>query len=1345
MTTDDQAPMTPERYDLVFEWFNRLLEAPADELKGLLAEAEGVDANLRGELESLLAVHDTDVAPVADAVEAAASTWAEHADGLAQLGRYRIIRKLADGGMGTVYLAEQDRPRRQVALKVIRGGLASPDAIARFELEAELLGTLEHPGIATIHEAGTEDTPLGPLPFFAMEYVDGLPLDEHAEALPVPEKLELLALVCGAVQHAHQKGIVHRDLKPANVLVDGTGQPKVLDFGVARLQSSDARTLTQQGQIVGTLPYMSPEQVRGDPAAIDTRADVYALGALGYTLLAGRPPHRLEGLPITAAASTILDTAPRRLGAEDPRLRGDVETIISKALEKEPERRYASAEALADDLRRYLADEPIAARPPSALYVLGKFTRRHRTTVTAAVLLTIALLWGLISTTRSAAREARQRARADRVAEQATHEAYRAQIGAASAALQVPDLQGARLALEAVSPEHRSWEWRHLHARLDDSVATLASVDAPERGYLLDVRPTSDEFITLHGGHAEKGPTLLVRGRSKGASSTEHTLAAGLWALGPRAKRLARLQGGALFVHEGGDVKGRAMELGATVLALHGFDAMAKHLLVVVTEEEVSSWVRSSLCLVQVDTGVIAGRWTPRDQVDVVVLAFDASGQRFAVGHGEDLLLYTVGQDEPQTLGGHAGGVKSAAFAPQTNRLCTMDGAGTLRLFALPDGHELERHRGARDEQGPLAFSGDGHTVAVASRDGTLRLFDAETLRERARLAGTSTAEASCAPRFLDYVQEVVTARRDGTVQVFSTASPGEYGVLTAHDGGATSVAWGPGGQLATVGRDGFLRTWEAEAQRPLRTVDLGLDRLPMGGRLVEDVRFAGTDRIEVLAISSAGRTRLTFDADTLQQVASAAAPVGVAQLESGSAQGDVLVRTPGGRVYLSRRDQQEPPLWSVVVIGPDGTEVLRSGPERPLAAAVSTTDDFVRVLLDDGRLDTFSTAGLIAHRVVSRYNPRGLALVGGGARWLLRTADATLLLFDPQRDLPLLALRGHHADVRDVAVSPDGETIASVSDDGTLRLWTTKGGGAVTRYRRAHPAPEEATAPVPVAGPTTLAKELTIQLESTGAAPRRQFAFEASDSSHLLDVAESGTLTMALGGMRMKPTAVPPRTVTLRCGASSISAGLLTMPLEVRAFQLPKHPMMARMQRKTPGLEQVTGAKLTLRASLDGRSRELVLSGSTLDPAARSRILEIVDEAVSDVLIPLPQEPLGIGGKWRVVETARMMGVDVQSVRIFEVVAFEDAGVRLRVTRERRAPDQDIEATGAATSTRMTLTDFTATAEGEAVWRPGLPALHSLSWKATQHVGASIEANGMKQSVTLDLEGSLRASLKEE
>ena len=337
-----------------------------------------------------------------------------------KIGHYRIFRLVGEGGMGSVYLAEQENPHRIVALKVIKPGFVSADLLRRFEQEAHALGRLQHPGIAQIYEAGMADSGFGSQPYFAMEYIAGQTLIEYVEEhhLDVRARLELMAKVCDAVNHAHQRGIIHRDLKPGNILVDQTGQPKILDFGLARVTDSDVEmTRTDLGQLLGTLPYMSPEQVQPDPAELDIRSDVYALGVILYELLAGKLPHDMRQMALPEIVQTIRDVDPISLGSLKRIYRGDIETIAAKALEKDKTRRYASAAELAADIRRYLADEPIVARPPTTNYQLQKFARRHKALVGGVAAVVLALSVGVVVSTWQLVRARRAEASAKAVSD----------------------------------------------------------------------------------------------------------------------------------------------------------------------------------------------------------------------------------------------------------------------------------------------------------------------------------------------------------------------------------------------------------------------------------------------------------------------------------------------------------------------------------------------------------------------------------------------------------------------------------------------------------------------------------------------------------------------------------------------------------------------------------------------------------------------------------------------------------------------------------------------------------------------------------------------------------------
>jgi len=336
-----------------------------------------------------------------------------------RIGGHIVVRLLGQGGMGVVYEAEQQSPRRTVALKVLHPGVASPGAASRLRREAHLLGRLQHPGIAQIFEAGVFDYGDGGRPYFAMELIRGKPIDRYAEdhRLAARQRLELFLFVCDAVQHAHERGVIHRDLKPANILVDESGRPKVLDFGVARATGSDIHAATLQthaGQLVGTVPYMSPEQAEGDPSNIDERSDVYSLGVVLYELLAGRLPHDVSGRLLHEAVRVIREIEPASLSSVNSALGGDIETIVRTALEKDRRRRYQSALALGEDLRRHLADEPITARRPSALYELRKFSRRNRALVIGASAVVATSLLGAGAASWQALAATRARIEAER-------------------------------------------------------------------------------------------------------------------------------------------------------------------------------------------------------------------------------------------------------------------------------------------------------------------------------------------------------------------------------------------------------------------------------------------------------------------------------------------------------------------------------------------------------------------------------------------------------------------------------------------------------------------------------------------------------------------------------------------------------------------------------------------------------------------------------------------------------------------------------------------------------------------------------------------------------------------
>jgi serine/threonine protein kinase len=455
-----------QRYETIYLSARELTD-PA-ERAAYLAEACGEDAELRQRVEELLA--DAEAATAffgneSDARMVDTTQPSEPRDLTAPtegpgtvIGHYKLLELIGMGGMGEVHLAEQREPLvRRVAIKVIKLGMDTKEVVARFEAERQALALMDHPNIARVFDAGSTATGR---PYFVMELVEGQPITRFCDEkrLDTRERLELFLQVCAAVQHAHQKGVIHRDLKPSNILVamqDGKPVPKVIDFGIAKATQqplTNKTFATLDGQVLGTPAYMSPEQAGLGGLDVDTRSDIYTLGVLLYELLVGRPPFDMKTLleeGREAIYRVIREEDPPRLttrlttlGREeltrvaeqrkaDPRklgslMRGDLECIVMHALEKDRDRRFATANALAADLRRHLADEEVESRPPSAAYRFGRMVRRHRLALATSGAVVLALLIGFGLATAAYVRERAAR----RVAGEAEREALAAGLKA---------------------------------------------------------------------------------------------------------------------------------------------------------------------------------------------------------------------------------------------------------------------------------------------------------------------------------------------------------------------------------------------------------------------------------------------------------------------------------------------------------------------------------------------------------------------------------------------------------------------------------------------------------------------------------------------------------------------------------------------------------------------------------------------------------------------------------------------------------------------------------------------------------------------------------------------------
>jgi WD40 repeat protein len=1056
------------------ELFHRAVDLEPPQRAAFLDAQCGGDADLRAAVEELLQLHSTAQAdesllrsPLA---RSRPKTLAPLPSPLPTIARYRLVRVLGEGGMGTVYEAEQDNPRRTVALKVIRAGLTSDILLKRFAREVEILGRLRHPGIAQVYDAGVAQSGQ---PYFVMELIAGVPLDQYASehALDAGGRLELVARVCDAVQHAHERGVIHRDLKPANILVEPSGQPRVLDFGVARavdLGVTTAGAPTEAGQLLGTLNYMSPEQASGDPSAIDARGDVYALGVILYELLAHRLPYSLDGLPLHEAARVIAEQEPSRLGSIDSHLRGDVETIVAKALAKEKARRYASAGELAADIRHHLNHEPIRARPPSALYQLRKFARRHKALVAAVLGIGLALTAGTVVSVLYAVRAGQSAREADENARRAQYQTYRARLAAAAAALSHHDVADAARQLEAAPRELRGWEWRHLHARLDDSAAVLPAGQLLRRGlsgfrvatYTPDALVMKDE----EGGLISSTPLEVVPGGRAAILSADDTtwLAAGV-VDGPGGvirlrestgrERLLRLPPG----HHG-------------AYGLH-FSPDGKRLAVLEGNSSVSIW------------DVSAGRETAhldRHGKEQNAMALSEDGRQLAVA--ADTPVVSVWDTDTGRvvveLRTHMTRVMAVAFHPRGDRLLTASSDGSVQQWDLRTGREVElpyeRHEGAVHA---VAYSPDGLRVASAGQDRTVRVWQAEGRQDEAVLHGHTRRVVGLA--FSRDGRRLASAQDDGAVRLWDTGPNATLPVLRGHTSYVYPVAYTPDGRrIASGSWDGTVRLWDAATGLPVgdplaqggfvRALALS----PDGTRLV--AMGDETDGLRVWDVASRGQIATYKTAENklwsvayrpggahiavlgpghVIEVLNAATGERVATADAGKleyADRRALAYSPDGRLLAGPYEGNQVGLWEAdtyllvgTLAGHERTvlSVAFSADGRRLASA--GFDSLIKVW-DVAAKDCLLTLSGHADEVFAAvFHPDGSRIASGGRDRLVR-------LWDAATGEELVRLPGHSDYVFSLAFSPDGKTLVSSSGDTTLRLWDTEPLRERSRARRA-------------------------------------------------------------------------------------------------------------------------------------------------------------------------------------------------------------------------------------------------------------------------------------------------------
>ena len=935
--------------------------------------------------------------------------------GADEFDRFRILEKIGEGGCGVVYRAEQLQPlRREVALKVIKLGMDTATVIARFETERQALALMDHPGIAKVFDAGSSRQGR---PFFAMELVSGERITDFCDRkeLSIPQRLELFARVCEAVQHAHQKGIIHRDLKPSNILVteqDGVAQPKVIDFGIAKATSrqrlADQTIYTAFEQFVGTPAYMSPEQAGATGEDVDTRSDIYSLGVLLYELLTGRPPFAPERLRqaavdeifriirdedparpsarLTTLSAPELSEVSRRRFAAPPKLlrelRGDLDWVVMKALEKLPARRYETANALTVEVRRHLNSEPVIARPPTSAYRFQKMVRRNKLAFAAAAAVLVALVAGLAMTSWMflKEREARQRAvtaerTQDKLRNEAESHAYGSDLNLAARSLSENGSLGGVMNLLSAwrgrSTDRRGWEWYYLNGACHREAMTirpgsnsLRSVAWTPDGRRLAVA-SDDGDVTIWD--ATTGRELArLRAHARGATAV---------AWNPDGTRLAS---------GGEDALIRIWDAASfnSVATLRGHRDMVrcldwrpdgKWLASGSQDRSVRIWDLASGSVVQNLTtkgSVMAVTWSPDGSrlaaggSDVAVRVWDAqNGQPLFVLTNSDRLI---------------GFIAAVAWSPDGRWLASGGSDSKVRIYNATNGEVVQTFTGHGGSVAALAWGQDGKRLATTGRDdGAIKIWDALEGRNTSAFRGHLSGVRSLA--WQPGGELVASASLDGTLKVWDLNSTDASLKILQQEDQIMSVAWHPDGtRLATASKDVSVRVWTPSEGRSLL----------LGKHSQWAWRVAWNPAGTILA-SSAGDGELK-----LWDVASATQITNVVTI-TGDVRG--LAWNPDGRSLAAAG-------WGdrLKILDPAG-QILRSI-----------------------KLRCYSVLALA-------YSPDGRFIAAGGGVEIL-IVDAT-----SGQELKAIARAGDA--VRSLSWSPDGSRLAAASDDGLANIWDVRTG----------------------------------------------------------------------------------------------------------------------------------------------------------------------------------------------------------------------------------------------------------------------------------------------------------------